>query len=823
MKKNYILLAILALFIPAAVFAAFGDTSNYVGKQRAGDGGTRTEAFFDFPQGLHSDGKGNFYIADTFNNVIRKINSNGKVSTVVGNGSFGDLNGKGSNTRLGHPTDVATDSDGNVYIADAANGKIKKYNGSKTTTLVSDLERPEGVFVRDNKVYFTDSGAGDLYRVNRDGSNKIKITSSLNGPKKLYVRTDGEYAYVVNAGSYTIVRVKLSNGAKTVVAGMAGDQGKNNGSCSSARLNRPWGITVVEGSSLSEDDLYITDATGDPGNDENPDTYITNTADNGKIRVVDLDGSNVPETTEEGAIAVSGCEVYLFISSGDGLDIPFPRAVTRYGNHLYLLVTGISKIYKVNINDATDYTKWAGKDRFHSTSGIGGLPGRPKDLVITKNKSKIYLTENNRVRMIATGKKRVKDIVGNTVDNYQKHDEKGWKGKDGRFSDPMELDLSPNEKKLYVVDRNNHRIREIDIKNKKVYYLTGSGGVNAGGGADNGYREGKACKSQFDFNVSGCAYFSRPAGITVDKKGKYAYVADTGNQVIRRVKLKGSNKGKTKLIAGKPGSKGFSNGKRKSAKFNVPISIDIDKNSKFLYVADRNNHAIRKVRIRDGKVTTVVGSDNRAGYLDGRLEDAILNLPVEVYYNKGNIFFSESGTHRVRVVDMSDEAVKLVAGEGNRGYVNGDRDNAQFDQPVGIVRKGNRLLVSDSQNDLIRKINLTKKDAIPYTEPGPEVSSVSPASNKVAGSSSDTKALQIFGKNFEYGAVAYFGSYKANATYVNSSTEISVEIPFGLMSPGYYQVRVEGIDGQSGCTQRAYSVSDNDGNVPLTDHWASCD
>lgn len=821
--RKYSTLIGIALLLPIVTFAAFGDSYNYKGKLKYGDGKDRNQAFFDFPQGIYSDGSGNFYLADTFNNAIRKISSNGIVSTVVGQGSFGDLNSTGANSRLGHPSDVTVDSSGNVYVVDSANGKIKKFNGSSVTTLVSDLERPEGIFLRNDKLYFTDYKAGKLYQVNKDGSNKKLITASLSGPKKLYVRTDGKYAYVVDAADFTIVQVKLDGGYKSVVAGLSGESGKNNGSCSEAHFSNLWGITVIEGSSLSEDDIWVTDATGDPGNEDNPDTYIQNSADNGKVRVIDLNGSDVPEDSEEFSPAAAGCAVYLYISSSDDLAISYPRAIARYGNDMYVLVTGISKIVKISSSDNTIYSKFAGKDRFQSKTGLNGLPGRPKDLAITKNKNKIYYSENNQISMIATGRKRVKHIVGHRVDNYQKHDEKSWKGEAGRFSDPLSIDLSPDDKTLYVVDRNNNRIRQVNPSRRTVSYLTGAGGINAAGGADNGYQEGGACPSQFSFNVGGCAYFSRPGGIVVDKKGTYAYVADTGNHVIRRVKLKGTNKGKTKLLAGRAGQSGYKNDTKKGARFNVPISLTIDKNGKFLFVADRNNHAIRKVRIRDGKVTTVTGDPSQPGYRDGKLSEAYLNLPVEVFYNKGNIYFSESGTHRVRVVDMSAAAVKLVAGDGNRGHVNGDRDHTQFDQPVGIIRKGKNLLVSDSQNDTIRKISLGDGWSIPYTDPAPYVRSVTPSSNKVAGSIYDTKALSISGSNFEHGAVAYFGSHKANATYVNSSSKLSVVIPFGFMEPGYYQVRVENVDGQNGCNQRAYSISNNDNVVPVTDHWADCD
>ncbi len=133
------------------------------------------------------------------------------------------------------------------------------------------------------------------------------------------------------------------------------------------------------------------------------------------------------------------------------------------------------------------------------------------------------------------------------------------------------------------------------------------------------------------------------------------------------------------------------------------------------------------------------------------------------------------------------------------------------------MRKGNNLLIADSQNDLIRKIDLGDGETIPFTEPAAVVTSVIPSSNKVAGKSTDTKALKITGSGFEHGAIAYFGPF--NATYVNSDTEISVVIPFGLMSPGYYEVGIANIDGQVGTRLRAYSISDNNGVVPVVDYF----
>lgn len=819
-----LLIAVFGGTQPAA--ATFGDTNTYVGRIVYGDGGFRTDAYFDFPEDIVADGKGNFYIADTFNGVIRKIDANGIVSTVVGQGGYGDFNGSATTTKFSHPSGLALDSAGNLYIADAANGKIKKFSGGKTTTLVDNLVRPEGMFIRNDKVYFVDYSAGKFYRMDTNGSNLTLISSGLNGPKKIYVRTSADYAYITNANDYTVVRVKLDGGFTSVIAGASEEPGKSNGACSLSRFKNLWGITVVEGASLDEDDIYVTDGTGDPGNTLDRDLSIQNTSDNGKVRVIDVNGSDVPEEPisedeETTRVQVTGesCETYLFAKSTIEVPMNYPNAITRYGDSVYVAVTGISEVLRFGIGNAVDLESFAGQDRFHNRNGTKGLPGRPKDIVITSDKKYIYYTENNKVKSISTSDAAIHKLVGSTIDNYQKNDDKAWKGSDGRFSDALSLALSEDETKLYVVDRNNNRIREVDVQKKTVAYLTGAGEVNVGGGFDNGYQEGKACPNQFGLDRKNCAYFTRPGGITVNSNGKYAYVVDTGNHVVRRVTLFGENKGQTKLVAGNPGQRGYKDGTGTEARFNVPIAVTIDDADNYLYIADRNNHAIRKVRLSDGQVTTLTGNPSTPGYLDGKLADAYLNLPVEVYFNDNNVFFAEAGTHMVRVADLGDDAVKLIAGDGQQGFTNGDRDNAEFDNPVGIVRKGNNLLVADSNNDLIRKIDLGDGESIPYTEPAAVVNAVSPSSNKVAGSDSDTKALSITGSGFAHGAVAYFGPFKATATYVNSDTEISVVIPFGLMDPGYYEVGIETIDGQIGSRLRAYSISDANNSVPVVDYF----
>ena len=86
----------------------------------SGDGGAATSASLNNPSGVAVDGAGNIYIADTYNQRIRKVDASGNISTVAGNGSFGFSGDGGAATSasLDDPFGVAVDSAGNIYIAD---------------------------------------------------------------------------------------------------------------------------------------------------------------------------------------------------------------------------------------------------------------------------------------------------------------------------------------------------------------------------------------------------------------------------------------------------------------------------------------------------------------------------------------------------------------------------------------------------------------------------------------------------------------------------------------------------------------------------------
>ncbi|HTR55663.1 MAG TPA: fibronectin type III domain-containing protein [Kofleriaceae bacterium] len=104
-----------------------GEVSTFAGTGDAGNAnGASTAASFQFPEGIAVDASGNVYVADTGNNLIRKVTPAGDVSTLAGTGAAGSADGAGSAASFNQPYGVAVDAAGNLFVGDSGNGLIRK-------------------------------------------------------------------------------------------------------------------------------------------------------------------------------------------------------------------------------------------------------------------------------------------------------------------------------------------------------------------------------------------------------------------------------------------------------------------------------------------------------------------------------------------------------------------------------------------------------------------------------------------------------------------------------------------------------------------------
>jgi sugar lactone lactonase YvrE len=234
---------------------------------------------------------------------------------------------------------------------------------------------------------------------------------------------------------------------------------------------------------------------------------------------------------------------------------------------------------------------------------------------------------------------------------------------------------------LYVADTGNNTIRKIVISTGVVTTLAGSVGVP---GSTDG--------------TGTAATFNLPFGITTD--GTNLYVADTGNNTIRKVVI---STGVVSTLAGSAGVPGSTDGTGTAATFHAPYGVATDGTS--LFVADTGNSTIRRIDISTGVVTTFVGSVGVPGSTDGTGAAAFFNHPADITLEGTILYVADTGNSTIRAVVISSRAVKTLAGiAGTSGSVDAAGVAARFYHPVGITSYGSILYVADTLNSTIRRI-----------------------------------------------------------------------------------------------------------------------
>lgn len=270
--------------------------------------------------------------------------------------------------------------------------------------------------------------------------------------------------------------------------------------------------------------------------------------------------------------------------------------------------------------------------------------------------------------------------------------EQGFSGDGGSalsatLDSPTGIAVDPKNN-LYIADTHNDRIRLIDGVTGNISSVAGTG--HAGFSGDGG-------------NAS-AAQLRLPGALALDSLGNL-YIADTGNHRIRRL----SPEGILTTVAGN-GVQGFSgdNGLATAASIDSPAGIALDSAGQ-LYISDTHNHRLRVVDRNSGVIRTLTGDGTPSATGDGGLaSSARFAMPRGLTIDAaGNIFIADSQNHRVRRVDTITGIITTVAGNGTEQYSGdaGPAVSASLDTPRAAALSPDKgLTIADTLNGRIRQL-----------------------------------------------------------------------------------------------------------------------
>jgi sugar lactone lactonase YvrE len=585
--------------------------------------GIGAAAHFWGPSGIVADGKGNLYVTDNGNHEIRKIViSTGAVTTFAGSTTHGSADGIGAAASFYTPTGLAIDGSGNLYVADWGNNEVRKIVISSAT--VTTL-------------------AGSTTPGHADGTGPA---ASFDTPNALAVDRSGNL-FVADEYNNEIRKIVIATGAVTTFAGSL-TSGSADGTGTAASFYYPSGLATYA------DTLFVADYS------------------NNKIRKIIIPTAVVTTLAGNGGFGHTdgtGTAAYFYYPTGIAMD--------TIGN-LYIADQLNNEIRKI-VTSTKVVTTFAGSTISGSADGSAQSPSFWLPADVATDGTNIYVADasNNEIRQINISTSTVTTLAGSPSPIGGHAD---GTGAAASFNNPLgvAVDSSGN---LYVADVGNNEIRKIVISTGVVTTFAGS---LSSGSAD---------------GTGASASFNEPIGLAF-----YAgslYVIDDYNSEIRKVVLP---TGVVTTLAGNL-TWGHADGIGTAATFDQPSGITSDGKGN-LYVCDNGNSIIRKFVISTGAVTTLAGTAFVHGSNDGTGPAAQFYYPFGIAADAlGNVFVSDQYNNEIRQIVAATGVVTTYAGSTSYGHADGTGAAASFHDPEGICTDAaGDLYVADDQNNEIRKV-----------------------------------------------------------------------------------------------------------------------
>ena len=509
--------------------------------------------------GLTTD-ETNVYIADTYNHIIRKIDSNGNVSIIAGTGIAGYSDGSGTSAQFNYPCGICIDSKNNLlYIADSQNHCIRLIylstnivstiaglggtsglsDGSGTT---SRFNGPCGISIDSARnLYVADTWNNSIRYITY---NDWIVSTIIGSPTLKYPRsvcvTPSNDIYIADTGNHCI---RLISNSQLSTIGIAGSYGTDN-----SKFFCPYSLSF----DTNTNTLYIADL-----GSKTIKTIINKTT----ISSLQLGFSlKNPISTcfLPGKLYISD-PPYLYSSNLNSIITTFGKNPNTILKNPYGLLPGTYlKIIDNSIIKSKD------NSIISQFSGLSvGNPYNYPNSMVNDSLGNIYIADTCNNVIKKKDSRGVSTIAGSSIPGYI-----DGVGISAQFYNPCGICIDSNNN-LYIADTVNNCIRKINNTNTVSTISTG---------------------------------FNGPCGICIDSN-RNLYIADTYNHCIKKIDINLN----VSIIAGISGNPGNTNGNKSIAQFYIPNGIACD-NFGYLYITDYGNKLIRQID-PNGNVSTLTIND----------------------------------------------------------------------------------------------------------------------------------------------------------------------------------------------------------------------
>ena len=689
LKINLILFSLFLLLVAVPIDAKPGS-------------GKAIETEISLVDGITLDKKGNMYIAMREHNIISRIDTKGTMTRYAGSGQsgFSGDGGPAANASFRVPAGLAFDSEGNLYIADRENHRVRKVD-------------PKGYIS-------TFAGIGEA---GFSGDEGPAVKARLNLPSGVVVDKKGNL-YISDRSNDRIRVVDKKGVIRTYAgSGVAGFQG-DAGPALKAQLDKPFGIALDE-----TKNLYIADRNNNRVRKVSPDGIITTVAGDGGFFFM---GDNGP--AYRASVAA-----------------PTGVALDSKGN-LYIADRNNNRVRVVDRTGMIRTVVGTGQQDYNGDSEVARETNLylPFGLTVDSNDNLLVIDRSHyRIRRIDPKSGQVETVAGNGVKLFA-GDGGPATGATLSFPHGMSIDKKDN---LIFSDKGHFRIRKITpdgiINTIGGNGLRGNVGDNIPALEANFYNVTTIVQ-----NPKGDMFMASPSGFVslirrFDSKGIIHDFIDTATpkyrEAISNSKYKGlvqkgavatitqfsdivfgpngnlftsdrlnhqirkiDTEGNVSTIAGTGDSDHYGdNGPALEAAFRDPNALASDSEGN-IYIADTANNLIRKIDT-NGIVTTFAGNGEHSDSGDGgpALKASIRSMDDIEFNPAGELHILGTNTHKVRKI-TKDGKIMTVAGKGYAGFFGdgGSATKAMLQNPAAISfdSKGN-MYIADMGNNRIRKVD----------------------------------------------------------------------------------------------------------------------